>query len=247
MFTLKKLISAFLLPIPIGLFFLIISLIYLFSNSYKKAKFFLFLTFLWFALLSNQTISNAILEPLENEYKALLNTPKVNYILVLGNGHKSDENLAITSQLNGIAINRLVEGIRHYKNLDGAKLILSGYGGFDKNSHALMLKKLAISLGVDSNDIITLETPKDTQEEAVESRKILGTNSFILVTSASHIKRAMILFENEGLKPIASPTQHLSFEYEGYKSHFNVENLKKVETAFHEYLGLAWIYIINLI
>lgn len=247
MFTLKKLISAFLLPIPIGLFLLIISLIYLFSNSYKKAKFFLFVSFLWFVLLSNQTISNAILQPLEKEHKALIKTPKVNYILVLGNGHKSDENLAITSQLNKIAINRLVEGIRHYKNLDDVKLILSGYGGFDKNSHAIMLKKLALSLGVDSNDIITLENPKDTHEEAVKSKKILGSNSFILVTSASHMKRAMILFENEGLKPIASPTEHFAFEHQGYKSHFNVENLKKVETAFHEYLGLIWIYLINLI
>ena len=171
MFVFKKFVSAFLLPIPIGLFLLFIAFIYLMFNSYKKAKIFLFLGLVWFLLLSNQTISNALLVPLENTYKDLLQTPKVNYILVLGSGHKSDEDLSITSQVKMTAINRLVEGIRHYKNLEDVKLIVSGYSFSDKNSHALMQEKLAISLGVNPNDIIRLDTPKDTKEEAVETKK----------------------------------------------------------------------------
>ena len=118
MFVLKKIIASFLMPVPIGLFLLILSLIFLLKNSYKKAKIFLFLSFFWFALISNQTISNMIISPLENSHKALINTPNdAKYILVLGNGHKTNENFAITSELNTTAINRLVEGIRHYKNL----------------------------------------------------------------------------------------------------------------------------------
>ena len=152
MFVFKKFVSAFLLPIPIGLFLLFIAFIYLMFNSYKKAKIFLFLGLVWFLLLSNQTISNALLVPLENTYKDLLQTPKVNYILVLGSGHKSDEDLSITSQVKMTAINRLVEGIRHYKNLEDVKLIVSGYSFSDKNSHALMQEKLAISLGVRSEE-----------------------------------------------------------------------------------------------
>ena len=117
MFFLKKIISAFVLPIPIGLFLLLISFIYLMFNSYKKAKIFLFLGLSWFLFFSFQPISNTLLAPLENIHKALLETPKVNYILVLGSGHKSDKNLSITSQVKMVGINRLVEGIRHYKNL----------------------------------------------------------------------------------------------------------------------------------
>lgn len=247
MFTLKKLISAFLLPIPIGFFLLIISLIYLFSDSYKKAKFFLVLTFLWFAFLSNQTVSNAILFPLENSHKSLLQTPKVNYILVLGNGHKSDESLSITSQVKSTAINRLVEGIRHYKNLENAKIIVSGYGGFDENSHAFMQEKLAISLGVNSNDIIIQDIPRDTFEEAIAVKKIVGVEPFILVTSASHMKRSMLLFQNQGLNPIASPTQHLAFKDEGYQAIFSAQNLEKVEVAVHEYLGILYSYLKGII
>ncbi|GGD32801.1 membrane protein [Malaciobacter pacificus] len=240
MFLLKKFISAFLLPIPIGIFLLFLAFIFLISNSYKKAKVFSILALLWFILLSNQFISNAILSPLENSHKALLETPNVNYILVLGSGHKSDDNISITSQVKSTGVNRLVEGIRHYNKLENVKFIVSGYSGFDENSHASMQEKLAISLGVNPNDIIRLDTPKDTYSEAIEVKKIVDNQAFILVTSASHMKRSMLLFQKVGLNPIAAPTQNLAYESEGYSSYFNSENLRKVEVAVHEYLGILW-------
>ena len=141
-------------------------------NSYKKAKIFLFLGLVWFLLLSNQTISNALLVPLENTYKDLLQTPKVNYILVLGSGHKSDEDLSITSQVKMTAINRLVEGIRHYKNLENVKLIVSGFGATDEHSHAFMQEQLALSLGVKKEDIIRLDTPKIQKKRQWKLKKL---------------------------------------------------------------------------
>lgn len=245
MFLFKKIVSAFLLPLPIGIFLLLIAFIYLICNSYKKAKIFLFLGILWFSLLSFQPISNAILKPLENAHSSLIQTPKVEYILVLGSGHKSDDSLAITSEVKMVGINRLVEGIRHYKNLENAKLIVSGYSATDENSHALMQEKLAISLGVNPKDIIRLDTPKDTKEEAVEAKKIVGDNELILVTSASHMKRSFLLFEKEGLNVIASPTNHLAYEDDAYSAYLSARNLRNCETAIHEYLGLLYSYLRN--
>ncbi|WP_418185165.1 YdcF family protein [Aliarcobacter vitoriensis] len=247
MFVIKKIISAFFLPIPIGLFLLILSLFFLLKNSYKKAKLFLVFSFVWFVLISNQIVSNALLSPLENYYPALIDTPKVNYILVLGNAHKSDENLPISSQVKETAINRLVDGIRHYNNLKNnqysVKLIVSGYSFDDINSHAQMQKKLAISLGVDENDIITLDTPKDTKDEAIETKKIVIDDEIILVTSASHMKRAVLLFEKEGLNVFPSPTQHKGYSTIYPTSFFDANNIKKVELAFHEYLGMIYYYL----
>ena len=245
MFIFKKIVSAFLLPIPIGLFFLLFSFLYLIFNSYKKAEIFLALTFLWFFLFSFHPFANALLSPLENTYKDLLKTPKVEYILVLGSEHRSDDDLSITSQVKGIAINRLVEGIRHYKNLENVKLIVSGYGGFDKNSHAFMQERLAISLGVNPSDIIRLDSPKDTKEEAVETKKILADKPFILVTSAFHMKRSALLFQKEGLNIIPSPTSHLAYEATSLSSYFEAFNIRKCEMAIHEYLGLMYSWLRN--
>lgn len=243
MFLFKKIVSAFLLPLPIGLFLLLIAFYFLMRNSYKKAKVFLFLGLSWFVLLSFQPISNAIISPLENSYKALLEIPKVQYILVLGSGHKTNKNLSITSQLGSTAVVRLNEGIKIYKKLDNAKLIVSGYKGFDKNYHSFMSKKLALDLGIKKENIIKMDKPKDTRQEAIEAKKIIGTNPFILVTSASHMKRSMLLFGKLGLKPIAAPTYHLAKEEKNFSSIFSSENLYKVKVAFHEYLGLIWAYL----
>ena len=245
MFLFKKIVSAFLLPIPLGLFLLLLSFLYLMFNSYKKAKVFLFLAICWFFLFSFQPFANALLKPLENTYDALLETPKVEYVLVLGSEHRSDDDLSITSQVKGIAINRLVEGIRHYKNLENAKLIVSGYGGFDKNSHAFMQEQLAISLGVNPADIIRLDTPKDTQEEAVETKKLIADKRVILVTSAFHMKRSALLFEKEGLNIIQSPTNHLSYKATSLSSYIEASNIRKSEMAIHEYLGLIYSYLRN--
>lgn len=245
MFVFKKIVSAFLLPIPLGLFLLLVAFIYLMFNSYKKAKIFLFLGLCWFALFSFQPFSIALLSPLENSYKALLETPKVNYILVLGSGHKTNESLSITSQVKMVAINRLVEGIRHYKNLENAKLIVSGYSSTDENSHAFMLEKFAISLGVKQEDIIRLDTTKDTKEEAIEAKKIVGDEALILVTSASHMKRSVLLFQKEGLHVIASSTNHLAYEDDSYSAYFSAKNIRNCETAIHEYLGLVYSWLKN--
>ena len=235
----------FTFSISTRFFLLFLALYFLFVNSYKKAKIFLLLGLCWFLLLSFQPVSNALLKPLERSFPSLLETPNVEYILVLGSGHKSDENLSITSQVKMVGINRLVEGIRHYKNLENAKLIVSGYSSTDKNSHALMQEKLAISLGVKQEDIIRLDTTKDTKEEAIETKKIVGENELILVTSASHMKRSFLLFKKEGLNVIASPTNHLAYEDDSYSAYFSAKNLRNCETAIHEYLGLLYSYLRN--
>ena len=123
--------------------------------------------------------------------------------------------------------------------------IVSGYGGFDKNSHAFMQERLAISLGVNPSDIIRLDSPKDTKEEAVETKKILADKPFILVTSAFHMKRSALLFQKEGLNIIPSPTSHLAYEATSLSSYFEAFNIRKCEMAIHEYLGLMYSWLRN--
>ncbi len=248
MFLFKKIVSAFLMPVPLGLFLLLIAFLYLLSNSYTKAKVYLFLGLSWFVLLSYTPIANMIIQPLEDSHKALLITPDVEYILVLGSGHRTNKKLSITSQVASVGINRLVEGIRLHNLIPNSKLVVSGYGGKDINAHALMQEKLSLSLGVKKEDIIRFDTTKDTRLEAVEMKKLIGNKKFILVTSASHMKRSMLLFQKEGLNPIAAPTYHLAKESKAFiLRDFSGKNLSKVEAAFHEYLGIIWAYIRGII
>lgn len=91
---------------------------------------------------------------------------------------------------------RLTEGIRISRMYPGSKLILSGYAGGSEVSHARMMARVALALGVPKSDIILLETAKDTWEEARQAAAFVQQKRMVLVTSASHMKRAMREFES---------------------------------------------------
>lgn len=244
LFYLKKFISMFLMPLPIGVLLLLLGLFFLYRNKILKAKTALIASFLWLFLFSYPPVADTLLHKIESTYPALHETPKdTRYIYVLGGGHTTDDRQPITSQVNTHSVVRLTEGIRHYQQLEGkAKLIVSGYSGlYDETSHAKMQERLARSLGIPSKDIIVISKPRDTQEEAQAAKRLIGKTPFVLVTSASHMKRSMHWFELEGLHPAPAPTNHLaSVENLTYFSIFSSEALKKSRIVFHETLGMIW-------
>ncbi|MCO4845577.1 MAG: YdcF family protein [Sulfurovum sp.] len=243
-FILKKIISMFLMPLPIGVLFIIVALILIHINKIKRAKPMLTLSIVWFFIFSYAPVANILLHSIESNNPTLHTAPKnIKYIYVLGGGHHTDESLPITSQVVETSVVRLNEGIRLYEQLDrNAKIIVSGYHGlYDTTEHAVMQKKLAISLGVTKEDIILHLGTKDTQEEAKAGKKLLADEPFILVTSASHMTRALNFFTHEGLDPIPAPTNHLaSIQHPNYTDFFSSEALTKSRIVFHEVLGLIW-------
>ena len=66
--------------------------------------------------------------------------------------------------------------------------------------------------GVPREQIITLDLPKDTEEEAAAVKQAIGDAPFLLVTSASHLPRAMIFFQQEGLNPLPAPANQLAID-----------------------------------
>ena len=87
---------------------------------------------------------------------------------------------------------------------------------------------------------------RDTADEAEIIAKMIGREKFILVTSAAHMPRSMALFRKRGLQPIPAPADFLVREAQGSDpSRFfpGAGSLGQVETAVHEYLGLAWAWL----
>jgi uncharacterized SAM-binding protein YcdF (DUF218 family) len=243
-FILKKTVSMFLMPLPIGVLLIIFALILLYANKIKKAKGMLILSIVWLFLFSYAPFANLLLHTIESNHPTLHTAPKdIKYIYVLGHGHATDESQPITSQLSQTAVVRLTEGIRLYHQLnEEANIIVSGYRGlFDPTTHAVMQEKLALSLGLKKENILLRPEPRDTEEEAKAAKELLGDQPFILVTSASHMTRAMKFFTNEGLNPIPAPTNHLaSTQHPNYTDLFSSDALEKSRIIFHEILGLIW-------
>ncbi|MDD2265568.1 ElyC/SanA/YdcF family protein [Sulfuricurvum sp.] len=171
-----------------------------------------------------------------------MNTPpaSVHYIHVLGSGHVSNPKFPLSSQLEINGLVRVIEGIRLYKLSKQCKLIFSGYAGKDPISEAQINGKMAMAMGVSPSDIILLDAPRDTFEEAIADKTISGNETVILVTSASHMPRAKTLFEKAGVRVIPAPTDFEAKKREPYWKFPSAEGLECSEKAFHEYFGLIW-------
>ncbi|WP_321314374.1 ElyC/SanA/YdcF family protein [Halarcobacter sp.] len=248
LFFIKKAVSLFIMPLSISLILFFFGLFFLFISKYKKAKLFISIGFVWLLLISYAPFANSLIKPLETKYKSYINIDSnIKYVLVLGNAHSTNSDISEVSQLSNTALKRLSEGIRIYKKLNSSKLIVSGYAGDDKlTPHALIAKNAAISLGVPIKDILTQEKAKDTIEEAEYLKKSIGDEKFILVTSASHMPRAIKIFKSEGLNPIPAPTEFSYKENIDYLTFPKVTYMNKTTLAFHEYIGTFWFEIVRL-
>lgn len=189
-------------------------------------------------------VGDALIGPLERAYPPLREgepLAAVRYIVVLGAGYMPRDGVAVTAALNEAGLVRIVEAIRLMRGLGVAKLVVSGGAPPGLGRPALGYAELARELGVAESSLVILDEPQDTAAEARTVRRTLGEASFILVTSAAHMPRAMRLMQLVGAHPIPAPTGQLvadsSFQWE--KLIPNSGGMRKVESALHEYVGLA--------
>ena len=85
--------------------------------------------------------------------------------------------------------------------------------------------------------------PKSTAQEAEYLGPILADHRFALVTSATHMPRALAIFRARGLDPIAAPTGHLAKTRQGVDVFGLVpaeQSLMRTKAAWYEFLGRVW-------
>lgn len=247
MFLLKKIVAPFFFPVPLCLGILLLGLFFLwFTSRQKTGKIVVSVGVLLLTVFSYGAISNTLLRPLEYKYVPLLSLEDmhhVKWVVVLGGGHTSDPQIPITSQLSDASTARLIEGIRLYNMLPESKIILSGGGYFDPVPNAKIMADVALSIGINKEDLVLESVSKDTKDEAILIQKIVGKDRFVLVTSASHMPRSMALFKKCGMHPIPAPTDYFVKKRQRVSPGIffpSANNLRKAERAFHEYLGIAW-------
>ncbi|MCW8327273.1 envelope biogenesis factor ElyC [Photobacterium sp. SDRW27] len=245
MFELKKIVSALLMPLPALLIIGLLGLLLLwFTRRSGLASCFITFAFVGIFLVSFQPIATSLLRPLERENNPYVPSAKtVDFVMVLGSGHVIDHAMPMTSELSRTSLMRLAEGMRIHRLFPGSKLILSGYGGGTDISQARMMAKVALALGVSKNDILLLETAKDTWEEAFQAASVVGDKKLVLVTSASHMTRALYEFNQAGLTPTPAPTNFLASNkieqpWERYKP--QAKYLEQTERYWHEKMGQWW-------
>jgi uncharacterized SAM-binding protein YcdF (DUF218 family) len=243
----KTLLINFLFPLPLSLGIISLGVFLLwFPGRQKIGRAVVTAGLIFLLFCSLPFVPNLILGHLERQYDHPDTNrtigkipPDVRYVVVLAGGHVLDSNVPMTSQFTYSGLVRCVEGIRLHKLISGSKLILSGGPGVDPVTDAELMAHLAEDLGVSRADLILESESKNTRDEAILLQPVVGSEPFVLVTSASHMTRAMALFKKLGMNPIPAPTDHLVKSYNDRISIFpTAMNVIKSDTLVYEYLGL---------
>jgi uncharacterized SAM-binding protein YcdF (DUF218 family) len=221
----------------------------LFLKNKRMAKVIFISAFILFYFFSTDYLPRSLASMLERKYQPLkkvdtlpLNRDQFIIIHVLGGGYTLDDRMQEVLQLTQESLGRLTEGIRILNELDSSRLVCSGYASSGAKSLGTVFKGAALSLGVDSTRITILDKPSTTVEEARElaTRYPTGTQ-LILVTSAIHMSRAIVIFRQAGFDPIAAPANFLVKEDDN-PYHFGlwpaVENLRIMDAVIREFMGM---------
>jgi uncharacterized SAM-binding protein YcdF (DUF218 family) len=240
-FLLKKFIGFCMLPLSLCILFMTLGLILLWLNKYKTAgKTLCTIALLALIFFSWNPTANTLLRPMEHSIAIFDINTKVDYVMVLGNKVNADSQKPIINQLSSTALKRLLEGIRILNAQPDSQLIVSGYDNNNMKSCAEAYAEAAVFLGISNHRITQLTKPKDTKEEAIAAKHIVQNKTVALVTSASHMPRALEYFKQQGINVIPAPSNHLTLEHRNTTWMFNAQGLQKSETAFYERLGQAW-------
>jgi uncharacterized SAM-binding protein YcdF (DUF218 family) len=240
MFILKKLVSRFFFPLSLVIELLLLGI---FLKKRRTKVILAGVAILY--LFSFSPFGYLILRPLESQYAPVSSSnlnKEVRWIVVLGGGSREDKTLTPEDRLGDASLKRLMEGVRLSRRLPQSRLVLSGGDYRGISPEALIMQQVALDQGV-ARDRIILETDSwDTTDQARFLKNRLGQAPFYLVTSASHMARAMRMFIRSGTQPIAAPTDFRAVWAPFQVTDFfpNAETLVNTETAFYEYLGLSW-------
>ncbi|MCF8335843.1 MAG: YdcF family protein [Bacteroidales bacterium] len=106
---------------------------------------------------------------------------------------------------------RFIQAVTLYHRGKVDTLILSGGSGRlidNKHKEAAHLKQYLLQWGIPEKDILVESASRNTYENArntVEKYHAPGS-TYLLITSAFHMRRALACFQNEGLTPDVFPT-----------------------------------------
>lgn len=198
-------------------------------------------------------VSDALLGGLEQDALLLEHTKPlpqtVKAIVVLGGGMEG--NFAGYRQFGDMtaAADRMYTGARLFKREVSARVVVSGgVLGDDarKGSEAQAMRGVMMEFGVPPDNILVEDKSRTTYENALRTRDLLGPNqSIALVTSAFHMQRAKLLFEQVGFDvyPVTSDVRVVPEKRVLWDALPKPSALEHSTMAIKEYLGRLQLYM----
>lgn len=194
-------------------------------------------------LLSTPTVSRLLLTPLEHAYpsETVASAPSADAVVILSGGllrGRSPAGIQWDSDAN-----RYFTGFNLAMAGKAKFLVLSA--GLPPGPRSLdqgaVLRQISIQNGFPADRIVVTRHVLTTEDESRAVSELPGIHSILLVTSAFHMPRAVLLFQARNLLVYPFPTDNkvLSRDWGEFALVPSPSALRDSELALREYYGLA--------
>jgi uncharacterized SAM-binding protein YcdF (DUF218 family) len=245
--ALSKIAWFALQPVSLTLALLLCGLILGFTRFRRLAVSATALGALLLAACAFTSLGYVLIQPLEQRFSRPPSLPaEVAGIIVLGGGMDAE----INDVRGGYELNRsgdrFTEALRLTRLRPDAKVVVTGGTGVfftTEVSEAAAGARFFTDLGVSSDRLILEARARNTEENARFTRELVSPavgETWLLVTSAYHMPRAIGLFRRAGFQVVPWPADYLSTGSEAFTLKIDqpAENLSVTTLAMREWIGL---------
>jgi uncharacterized SAM-binding protein YcdF (DUF218 family) len=259
-FALVKILTQLFYPLCIALALMAIALVQLARRRLPAGRRLLVAALLVLVPPSLPACGFPLLSWLESRYPPVVpeSTPSAGAIVLLGGAISPRHPPLDWTDLNG-AVDRIFHAARLWRAGKAPIVVSSGGGGpyiGGPQTPSEAMADILVELGVSRDAIVLEKQSRNTYENALYSKRLLderGIRDVLVVTSASHMLRALSVFRSLGLQAIPAPTD---FETGGAIDYTwpsvwipDAGALAETGVAVKEYLGIAvymargWIHL----
>lgn len=250
---LSKLLPLFIYPLGLSCLLLLVALGMLWWQP-RRAAIPIALALVLLLVGSNGWVANWLAQSLEYQHIPTTDLPKADAIVVLGGCTKPASPPRPWVEVSE-AGDRVLYGAKLYRDGKAAKVIVSG-GRIDwfgaGPAESANMAELLEAMGVPSSAILQDPTSLNTYENGVNVKKILdaqGMHQILLVTSAMHMPRSLLIFKRLGIEAIPAPADFLVSEQDLRELQSSTEavllnlfpeaeRLWQTSKALKEYIGI---------
>jgi uncharacterized SAM-binding protein YcdF (DUF218 family) len=196
------------------------------------------------------TFGYLLITPLENRFVRPAEPAQIDGIVVLGGGMDGEVNSVRGGWEFNRSGDRFLEALRLAQDHPDAMVLIAGGQPalVDQEAEALAARRMFEAFGIAPDRILVDDKSRNTEENAQFARALageIGTQTWVLITSAFHMPRSVGLFRRAGFDAIPWPADYLASGAEGIriKPDQSPENIAVTTIALREWTGLLGYYL----
>ncbi|MEH6571421.1 MAG: YdcF family protein [Halioglobus sp.] len=208
--SIVKILSVCIYPIVQVLLLLMAGLFFSLWRRFRAGITFVCAGTLWLWVCSMPYFATGMMSVLEKDYPPVSaeNLPNADAIVLLGGAIRGEVSPDTLADMSGVG-DRLVFAVAAFNAGKAPLILVTGGAAEGHTPESVLIRDILVTMGVPQERIV-LETRNrvtlDNRRFTSETLKALGADSILLVTSAFHMPRAMLVFETLDIDVYSAPT-----------------------------------------